>query len=939
MRRCKDNWVNATQILKCCNFPKAKRTKILEKGVQIGLHEKVQGGFGKFQGTWIPLEDAQKLADEYGVTAEMAPVLYLDVSDPSSIPAKVKSTPKDPTPTKRKYNKKPVKRLDETPTKKYKSDNLYTGISNMNPPFMNFTHQRQVLPPTFQQPEFMGMLQSGLQMQVPQNGQDYQSYQLQLQRMHQQQQLQQLQNQQLQQQQQQMQQQAQMQQMQQMQQQQRQIAQQKGYTYPMQPMFQQPVNKPTLLQSTNETNWSQDEISQNHIRDSDTSISSTEEQQARFQGQHQKAYVNGGFTSPKDSEKETYASQLLRFFSEDNAEIPYFVHEMPYDFDINEPIDDEGHTPLHWAASIGNYQMIHLLLSKGSSPLVVNNFGLNPLSKLISFNNCYELKNFPKVLDDLELSLINTDINGRTPLHYLCQFSKVQSKYESLRYYLQVILEKLTASSRSHLPGGSKPPVDLLKNVLDHQDVNGDTCMHLAIKAGCSKIVKVLLEHGARDDLENIHKQTAKQLIVHYNLLTNHQQPQDVLPPDMLLDQSDISIQYDQLMIPPTQSPKLMNNGDASQIQDPSRNDPDDTSRSFNDYQVLATPVQPFANGRTDTPDTQKTTIQSDGIEEEDIHHQLNGFVKSEENKENIFIDNKGHGSVTTPVKAYQDPHESQQALLQQRKLAVISERTAESTPIFDKKTSQNHSTQHVYKPRPPELDKDGKVVHERSVEEDADESMIIDSQAMTDSKLPLNDLATMVSGMISSLSKTYKEEIEQLTADSNRISREISTKRSLNAKLLDKFRTSLSLLVDTPDFKTIEEGQEILDTRLQEQTEEVKRKEEQLLQRLSSTKNKELAEAIQAEEYDAASKEVSLDSDDDAMLEEEKIRYAIELTNLQLQKKKLMEHLAESTMNFGIDDKMYKYRKLISLSCGLKVEDIDSLIDGIEESLMETVT
>ena len=62
MRRCKDDWVNATQILKCCNFPKAKRTKILEKGVQQGLHEKVQGGFGRFQGTWIPLEDARRLA-------------------------------------------------------------------------------------------------------------------------------------------------------------------------------------------------------------------------------------------------------------------------------------------------------------------------------------------------------------------------------------------------------------------------------------------------------------------------------------------------------------------------------------------------------------------------------------------------------------------------------------------------------------------------------------------------------------------------------------------------------------------------------------------------------------------------------------------------------------------------------------------------------------
>ncbi|EMG46822.1 Transcriptional SBF complex/cell-cycle-box DNA binding subunit, putative, partial [Candida maltosa Xu316] len=97
MRRCKDDWVNATQILKCCNFPKAKRTKILEKGVQQGLHEKVQGGFGRFQGTWIPLDDARKLAETYGLTKELAPVLFLDFEDPDLvIPEKVKPAPKEP---------------------------------------------------------------------------------------------------------------------------------------------------------------------------------------------------------------------------------------------------------------------------------------------------------------------------------------------------------------------------------------------------------------------------------------------------------------------------------------------------------------------------------------------------------------------------------------------------------------------------------------------------------------------------------------------------------------------------------------------------------------------------------------------------------------------------------------------------------------------------
>ena len=103
-------------------------------------------------------------------------------------------------------------------------------------------------------------------------------------------------------------------------------------------------------------------------------------------------------------------------------------------------------------------------------------------------------------MDDLELCLINTDINGRTPLHYLCQFSKVKTKYESLRYYLGIILAKLTSLSKS----ANNKSVNLLKNVVDHQDVNGDTCLHLAAKFGSNKIFKFLVGYGARDDLVNV---------------------------------------------------------------------------------------------------------------------------------------------------------------------------------------------------------------------------------------------------------------------------------------------------------------------------------------------------------------------------------------------------------------------------------------------------
>lgn len=54
MRRRSDSWLNATQILKVAGFDKPQRTRILEREVQKGEHEKVQGGYGKYQGERRP---------------------------------------------------------------------------------------------------------------------------------------------------------------------------------------------------------------------------------------------------------------------------------------------------------------------------------------------------------------------------------------------------------------------------------------------------------------------------------------------------------------------------------------------------------------------------------------------------------------------------------------------------------------------------------------------------------------------------------------------------------------------------------------------------------------------------------------------------------------------------------------------------------------------
>ncbi|KAH9180017.1 hypothetical protein EDB89DRAFT_1924441 [Lactarius sanguifluus] len=75
MRRRSDSWLNATQILKVAGFDKPQRTRVLEREIQKGEHEKVQGGYGKYQGTWIPLERGLQLAKQYNCENLLRPII------------------------------------------------------------------------------------------------------------------------------------------------------------------------------------------------------------------------------------------------------------------------------------------------------------------------------------------------------------------------------------------------------------------------------------------------------------------------------------------------------------------------------------------------------------------------------------------------------------------------------------------------------------------------------------------------------------------------------------------------------------------------------------------------------------------------------------------------------------------------------------------------
>ena len=187
-------------------------------------------------------------------------------------------------------------------------------------------------------------------------------------------------------------------------------------------------------------------------------------------------------------EHEAYGDELLDYFitsSDDPERTLIEPPTPPENFDVNRPIDKQGHTALHWACAMGDVRITRDLLARGANP----NFGAGntqetPLMRAVLFTNNYDRQTFPKIVSTLAGSIVERDRFGATVFHHIAQTLGSRSKWNCARYYCEVLINKMQEMG-----------VNYVQTLLRSADSAGDTAVLIAVRHGCMKVASFLLNH------------------------------------------------------------------------------------------------------------------------------------------------------------------------------------------------------------------------------------------------------------------------------------------------------------------------------------------------------------------------------------------------------------------------------------------------------------
>lgn len=212
--------------------------------------------------------------------------------------------------------------------------------------------------------------------------------------------------------------------------------------------------------------------------------------------------------SVQDQQHQIWADALLDYFmlldSEDRIVSP---PEPPAHVNLDRAIDEKGHSAMHWAAAMGDVEVVKELIRRGARIDCVSNNLETPLMRAVMFTNNYDKQTMPSMVKILQQTVVRTDWFGSTVFHHIAATTSSTNKYVCARYYLDCIINKL---SETWIP-------DEVTRILNVQDKNGDTAIMIAARNGARKCVRSLLGRNVAVDVVNNRGETADDLIRELN--------------------------------------------------------------------------------------------------------------------------------------------------------------------------------------------------------------------------------------------------------------------------------------------------------------------------------------------------------------------------------------------------------------------------------------
>ena len=231
---------------------------------------------------------------------------------------------------------------------------------------------------------------------------------------------------------------------------------------------------------------------------------------------HRKRKRDDSVQNATEQSHIVWADELLDYFMVSN-DTDVSKPEPPPNFQADWIIDNDGHTGMHWAAAMGDVEVMKQLRRFGANLAHENSRMETPLMRSVMFTNCMDKQTMPAVVNQLIGTVDKVDHCNSTAIHHAAAITASRNKHQCSRYYLDVIINKMQEMFEP----------DQIQRLLDAQDIHGNTAIHLAAQNKARKCIRALMGRGASTDIPNTDGQTAEDIIRELNAdRSRHRRPQ-----------------------------------------------------------------------------------------------------------------------------------------------------------------------------------------------------------------------------------------------------------------------------------------------------------------------------------------------------------------------------------------------------------------------------